>query len=88
MAAMAVCHALLEVIYFVLKEGVPYIEEVDTDKKQRQRERQIRHHCRRLRELGAGPKEIGAALQAQGVVVPAPETKGASRIGALGLKAY
>ncbi len=87
-AAVAICHAMVQVIYFVLKERVPYIADTKADQQRKHRQRQIRHHCRKLRELGAGVEEIQAALQAQGIEVPAPTGKGARRIGALGLKAY
>ncbi len=49
-AAVAVCHAMLRVVYFVLKEKVAYITYVGEELAHKQRERQIRHHCKRLRE--------------------------------------
>lgn len=55
-AAVAVCHAMFRVAYFVLKERASYIANVGEDLAHKQRERQIRqrfcHHCMRLRELG------------------------------------
>lgn len=87
-ATMAVCHAMLRVVYFVLKERIPYITYVGEDEAHKQRERQIRHHCKRLRELGAAPELVQQALKELGVSPPEPKRKGARRIGALKLKAY
>ena len=85
---MAVCHAMLRVVYFVLKERVPYIAYVGEEEAQKRRERQIRHHCKRLRDLGAAPDLVQQALAELGVSPPEPKRKGARRIGALKLKAY
>ena len=87
-AAMAICHAMLRVVYFVLKERVPYITYVGEDLARKQRERRIRHHCKRLRELGAAPELVQQALAELGVSPPEPKRKGARKIGALKLKAY
>ena len=87
-AAVAVCHAMLRVVYFVLKEKIPYITYVGEDLAHKQRERQIRHHCKRLRELGAAPELVQQALAELGVSPPEPKRKGARKIGALKLKAY
>jgi transposase len=87
-AAMAISHALLRVAYFVLKERVPFLTYEGQTDQQQQRERQIRHHCRRLRELGVATDTIQQALDAFGVVTPEPKRKGPRCKGALGLKAY
>jgi len=87
-AAMAISHALLRVAYFVLKERVPFITYQSQTDQHRQRERQIRHHCKRLRELGAAPEVVQQTLDSFGVVTPEPKRKGPRCKGALGLKAY
>ena len=79
---------MLRVVYYVLKEKVPYIAYVGEDVAQKQRERQIRHHCKRLRELGAAPELVQQALAELGVSPPEPKRKGARKKGALRLKAY
>jgi transposase len=87
-AAVAVCHAMLKVIYFVLKEKIPFIAVQGEMDQHQQRARQIRHHCRRLRELGVAPEMVQQAMADQGVAAPEPKHKGPRRKGALGLKAY
>lgn len=87
-AAMAVAHALLRVAYYVLKERVPFLTLASQVDQQPQRERQIRHHCKRLRELGVASEVVQQALDSFGVVTPEPKRKGPRRKGALGLKAY
>lgn len=51
-AVTAVAHTLLNLVYMVLKTGRPYEERGSTDLDQRQKDRIIRHHVRRLGRLG------------------------------------
>jgi hypothetical protein len=46
------------VIYFVLNEGKPYQEPNAEELQAREREKQVRHHARRLRQLGADTAEV------------------------------
>ena len=50
-AATAVAHAQLIAIYWVLRTGIPYQDQVRQIEDQR-REDQIRHHLRQLTKLG------------------------------------
>lgn len=50
-ALIAVAHSMLRVIYFVLRDGVPYREVGMTYLDERRRRQQIRYHRRRLQEL-------------------------------------
>jgi hypothetical protein len=51
-ALVAVAHALVQAIHFVLATGAPYREPEQEVFKEFQRQRLIRHHTRRLRRLG------------------------------------
>jgi transposase len=51
-ALVAVAHLLARTIYQVLSRGEPYREEPAAELNERQRQRAIRHHVRRLRRLG------------------------------------
>jgi hypothetical protein len=46
------------VIYCVLKEGKPYQEPNSDELQAREREKQVQHHARRLRQLGADTAEV------------------------------
>lgn len=87
-AVMAVSHLLLNVAYYVLKEQVPFVAASDSEPEQRKREKQIRHHCKRLRELGVQAEVIAQAMQDMGVPATPPPNKPARRRGALAMKAY
>lgn len=50
-AAVAIGHAQIIALYWVLRNGVPY-QQQHSDLEQRQRESLIRHHLRRLTQLG------------------------------------
>ncbi len=51
-AIIAVAHTLLRLVYQVLGSGKPYVEKGSAPPDERQRERIIRHHVRRLGKLG------------------------------------
>jgi hypothetical protein len=50
-ATIAVAHAQLIALYWVLRSGVPY-QQQRQDLEQQQRESLIRHHLHRLAQLG------------------------------------
>ena len=51
-ALIAVAHTLLRLVYQVLNTGKPYVEHGPPPLDERQKERTIRHHVRRLGKLG------------------------------------
>ncbi len=55
-AITAVAHAQLIAIYWTLRNGTPYQEQIRQTEDQR-RDRQIRHHLRQLTKLGRQIKE-------------------------------
>jgi transposase len=69
-ALIAVARSLLRVIYCVLKEGKPYEEPNAVEMHAREREKQVRHHARRLRQLGADTAEVEQLVA--GVLARAP----------------
>jgi transposase len=72
-AVVAVAHSLLTLVYQVLTSGQPYQERGATDLDQRQRERLIRHHVRRLGRLGLRVRTATAAPKAKRCRKPAKE---------------
>jgi transposase len=57
-AVIAVAHGLLRLVYQVLKTGQPYQERGGAELDQRQKERIIRHHIRRLGRLGIPVRSV------------------------------
>ena len=57
-AVIAIAHAQLRAIYWALRNGTPYPEQVQR-LEQDQREAQIRHHRQRLTKLGYEPNKLG-----------------------------
>jgi transposase len=57
-AVIAVCHALLRTAWSVLKHDRPYVEPDAAVLKDLERQKQIQHHTRKLRELGADEQTI------------------------------
>jgi transposase len=53
-ALIAVAHTLLQLVFQVLSTGKPYVERGQPPLDERQRNRIIRHHVRRLGKLGIG----------------------------------
>jgi hypothetical protein len=61
-ALVAVCHALLEVAYHILKNNQPYAEQ-DADRlAKRDKDKCIQHHAHALRKLGAEEATIQALI--------------------------
>lgn len=72
-AAVAICHHQLRVIWSVLKHDRPFVEPDPTVLKSIERQKQIRHHANRLRQLGADEGTITAVMEtllANSPVVP------------------
>jgi transposase len=61
-ACIAICHYMLRVIWSVLKKDRPFVEPDAVVVQNLQREKQIRHHALRLRQLGAPEEAIGAMV--------------------------
>ena len=57
-AVIAIGHAQLIAIYWALRNGAPYPEQVQRMEQDR-REAQIRHHLQRLTQLGYEPDNLG-----------------------------
>jgi len=83
-ALVAVAHALVKVIYYVLATGEVYRENLPQALTEVQRQRVIRHHTRRLRRLGCWlPAERLKPLQEWYVTgcIPSPDPPPAKRRG-------
>jgi transposase len=70
-AGIAICHALLRVIWSVLKNDRPYVEPDDMVLENLERQKQIRHHARKLSEMGADEKTIKTLVEK--LLEPPPE---------------
>ena len=62
-AAIAICHHTLRVIWSVLKHDRPFVEPDATVLKTIERQKQIRHHANRLRQLGADEGTIAVVME-------------------------
>jgi len=62
-AVIAMCHHQLKVVWSVLKHGRPFIEPDPIVLKTIERQKQIRHHANRLRQLGADAEAITAVME-------------------------
>src|ERR1039458_2671911 len=62
-AVIAICRSQLRVIWSVLKNDRPFVEPDATVLKTLEREKQIRHHALRLRQLGADEETIAAMVE-------------------------
>jgi hypothetical protein len=75
-AVIALCHSVLQTTYAMLRDGVAYREPDPRLGVERERARQIRHHAKRLRELGMEPEAcdqlIESLMQASAKSSPAP----------------
>ena len=60
---VAISHSLLKVIWSVLKHDRPYVEPDVLVLKTLEREKQIRHHAQRLRQLGADEQTIATLIK-------------------------
>ena len=62
-AVVAVAHSLLKVIHAVLRTGQPYQERDQSLQNELERQKLVRHHARRLRDLGAEPEVIQEVVE-------------------------
>jgi transposase len=62
-AVIAVCHALLRTAWSVLKNDRPYVEPDSVLLENLERQKQVQHHTRRLREMGADQQTINMLVQ-------------------------
>ena len=76
-ATVAIAHSLLKVIWSVLKHDRPFVEPDAVVLKTLEREKQIRHHAQRLRQLGADEQAI-AHLTKNLLEAPLPGPPGQS----------
>jgi transposase len=72
-AIIAVCHALLRVVWSVLKNNRPYAEPDAAIVENLERQKQIRHHMRKLREMGADEQTINALMDKLLAAPPEPD---------------
>ncbi|MBV8376758.1 MAG: IS110 family transposase [Verrucomicrobia bacterium] len=61
--SIAICHSLLRVVWVLLKEERPYRAAHSEEMRQLERAKQIRHHAKRLRQLGADEASIEEITQ-------------------------
>jgi transposase len=69
-ASVAIAHQLLKTIYEVLWRGQPYRDERPAEAQERERQKQAKHHARRLQELGASEavvKQVMEEIQSRSV---------------------
>jgi transposase len=71
-AVIAVCHSLLRTIYAMLRDQQPYREADPVAAAAREREKRIRHHAKRLRELGMEAQACDLLIE-QLTAAPAPD---------------
>lgn len=71
-AVIAVCHSLLRTIHAMLRDQQPYAEPDPAEAAARDRERKIRHHAKRLRDLGMNEEACEGMVQ-QLLASPATE---------------
>jgi hypothetical protein len=71
-ATIAICRSVLRVAGSILKNDRPYTEPDATVMKALEREKQVRHHTRRLSQLGADEKTIQTMLETLLNNPPAP----------------
>ena len=83
-ALIAAARALLAVVWQVLHKGVPYAEPTNELFQQRERSKKVRHHLRRLQELGVDitPIELPPVPKPRKV-----QPDGVRPLGALGIHA-
>lgn len=76
-ALIAICHSLLRTIYLMLREQKTYCEPDPKVTAERERTRQIKHHVKRLRELGMSAEacqQITEELMRNTPLPPTPTT--------------
>jgi transposase len=72
-AIIAVCHGLLRVIWSVLRNDRPYVEPDAEVLENLERQKQIRHHACRLREMGADEQTIRTLIDKLLATPPPPK---------------
>jgi transposase len=75
-ANIAIAHSLLETIYAMLKSNLPYQERNSEQLHEAEKAKLVRHHAKRLRQLGADEKLIAVMveqIQQQACFSPAEE---------------
>ena len=68
-AAIVVAHSILEAVYFILRDGVPYHELGPDHFEQANKDRAIYHHLKRLKALGV---DLFTDQPAPGQAIPQP----------------
>lgn len=61
-ANVAIAHSLLETIYVLLRDGLPYQEPDPRAMHETEKAKLVRHHAKRLRQLGADEKLIAQLI--------------------------
>jgi transposase len=74
-AIVAVSHSLLKVIWAVLRSGQPYQERDQSLMNELERQKLVRHHARRLRDLGAEAEVIDEVVERLLYPVATPATE-------------
>ncbi len=72
-AIIAVCHCVLRVIWSVLKKDGPYVEPDAVVLENLERQKQVRHHARKLSEMGADEQTIRTLVDSLLQAPPSPE---------------
>jgi len=80
-AVIAVCRCLLRVIWSVLRNDRPYVEPDATILQYLERQKQVRYHTKRLRELGADDQTIKTLIDSL-LEAPSPTDLAADRVSA------
>jgi len=62
-AAIAICHHQLQVVWSVLQQDRPFVEADPTVLQTMERQKQIRHHANRLRQLGADEGAVAGVVE-------------------------
>src|SRR6185437_2046583 len=62
-ANVAIAHSLLETIHAILKTRLPYQEREPAQLHEKEKAKLVRHHAKRLRELGADEKLVAAMME-------------------------
>jgi transposase len=79
-ANIAIAHSLLETIYAMLKSNVPYQEREPEQLPEMEKAKLVRHHAKRLRQLGADEKLVAVMVeQIQQARSPSPEEQATAR---------
>jgi transposase len=72
-AVIAICHSLLRTIYAMLRDQQPYRDPEPVERAERERSKRIRHHAKRLRELGLDAETCEQLVEK--IIASAPPTE-------------